>query len=361
MRITALFITLSLALSVHADDVALRDTAPDAHTVVKGDTLWGISAKFLKDPWKWPEVWQLNKEQIRNPHLIYPGDVIRLIRGEQPQLVLERGMPTVRLSPQVRAEPLVTTPESIPSIPHKAIAPFLNRGGVMDPDGLASAPRILGTTVDRVILSAHDVAYAEPGPENVKDWQIVRQGPALKDPISGEVLGYEMVYMGEARTVQPGTPQLIRILHSNQEVLERDRLMPLAEVGEMSFVPRAPDKPVSARVLAALGGVEGAGPYTTVVLNQGANGGLEVGHVLGIFKAGRTIADPKCLQAQKLSFLSAGIEGKSDCVPNAADTTALPERRIGLMFVYRVFERVSYALIMSSAEPVYVLDTAKNP
>lgn len=364
MRVSTLFVTplfaaLLFAVTASADGVTLRESAPDSYTVVKGDTLWGISARFLNDPWKWPEVWQLNKEQIRNPHLIYPGDRIRLIRGEQPRLVLERGIPTVKLRPQVRAEPLATAQQGIPSIPQQAIAPFLSRGGVIDADALALAPRILGSSDQRVIFGAHDTVYADAG--DARDWQIVRQGPALKDPMTGEILGYELIHIGEARTLQPGRPQLLRIVHTQQEVLERDRLVPRPPDGDIQFAPHAPDKPVEARVMATLGGVEGAGPYTTVLLNQGRHDGLEVGHVLGLYKAGRSVADPRCLRAGKLAFLAGGLQARPDCVPDKADTSALPERRIGLVFVYRVFDRVAYALVMNSEEPVYIRDVAKNP
>lgn len=354
-----LFVALLLAVTARADDVTLKQSAPESYTVVKGDTLWGISARFLNDPWKWPEVWQLNKEEIRNPHLIYPGDVIRLIRGERPRLVLERGIPTVKLSPQVRAEPLATAEPGIPSIPHQAIAPFLNRGGVIGADELAAAPRILGSSDERVIFGAHDTVYADAG--DARHWQIVRQGADLKDPITGETLGYELIHVGEARTIKPGNPQLLHIVHAQQEVLERDRLLPLTTEGDIQFAPHAPDKAVEARVMASLGGVEGAGPYTTVLLNQGRRDGLEVGHVLGLYKAGRSIADPRCQRASKLAFIAGGLQARSDCVPDENDASALPDRRIGLVFVYRVFDRVAYALVMNSEEPVYIRDVAKNP
>lgn len=364
MRVSALFVTplfvaLLFAVSARADSVTLKGSAPDSYTVVKGDTLWAISARFLNDPWQWPAVWQLNKEEIRNPHLIYPGDRIRLIRGEQPRLVLERGIPTVKLSPRVRAEPLAMAQPGIPSIPHQAIAPFLNRGGVIGADELAKAPRILGSSDERVIFGAHDAVYADAG--DARDWQIVRQGAALKDPITNEVLGHELIHVGEARTLQPGSPQLVRILHAQQEVLERDRLVPMPPGGDIQYAPHAPDKPVEARVMATLGGVEGAGPYFTVLLNQGRRDGLEVGHVLGLYKAGRSVADPRCLRAGKLAFLAGGLQARSDCLPDKMDTSTLPERRIGLVFVYRVFDRVAYALVMNSEEPVYIRDVAKNP
>ena len=364
MRLSTLFVTplfaaLLFAVAARADTVTLKASAPDSYTVVKGDTLWGISTRFLNDPWKWPEVWQLNKEEIRNPHLIYPGDRIRLIRGDQPRLVLERGIATVRLSPQVRAEPLAMVQPGIPSIPHQAIAPFLNRGGVIGVEELASAPRILGSSDERVIFGAHDTVYADAG--DAREWQIVRQGRALKDPITGETLGHELIHVGEARTLQPGSPQLLRIVHTQQEVLERDRLVPLPPGGDIQYAPHAPDKTVDARVMATLGGVEGAGPYTTVLLNQGRRDGLEVGHVLGLYKAGRSVADPRCQRADKLAFLAGGLQARTDCVRDENDGNALPERRIGLAFVYRVFERVAYALVMHTEEPVYIRDVVKNP
>ncbi|MFN3593294.1 MAG: LysM peptidoglycan-binding domain-containing protein [Thiobacillaceae bacterium] len=357
-------IAVVLALGVssaRADRVQLRADAPDAYTVVKGDTLWDIAARFLKSPWKWPEVWQLNREAIKNPHLIYPGDRIRLIRGDSPQLVLEQVIPTVKLSPKVRAETLVQAEPGIPSVPYQAIAAFLNRGGVMAADELARAPRILGASDERVIFGAHDTVYADAGPAGVRDWQIVRAGPALIDPITGEVLGHQLVHIGEARTIKSGSPQLLRILHTQQEVLERDRLLPLQASDVPRFAPRAPDKPIEARVVAALGGVEGAGPYTTLVLNQGQRDGLEVGHVLALYKAGRSMADPRCARAGKLAFLAGGLKAESDCVPNKADTSALPDQRVGLAFVYRVFDRVAYALVMTAEAPIYVRDVAKTP
>lgn len=365
MRAPVLFLTaLMLALglsSVRADRVQLASDAPDTYTVVEGDTLWGIAARFLKNPWKWPEVWQLNREAISNPHLIYPGDRIRLIRGETPRLVLERGIPTVKLSPQVRAQPLAQAEPGISSVPYQAIAAFLNRGGVMAADELARAPRILGSSDERVIFGAHDTVYADAGPGGERDWQIVRPGPALVDPLTGEILGYQMVYVGEARTLKPGSPQLLRILHTQQEVLERDRLIPQTVTHPPQFAPRAPDKPIEARVAAALGGVEGAGPYTTLVLNQGRRDGLEVGHVLALYKAGRSVADPNCVRASKLAFLAGGLRAQSDCVPSKEDASALPDQRVGLAFIYRVFDRVAYALVMTAEEPIYVRDVAKTP
>lgn len=364
MRITPAVLCCWIAASAvsfaaRAEESDIRADAPDRHVVVKGDTLWDISAKFLKDPWKWPRVWGMNRDQIRNPHLIYPGDVVVL--GPDGRLQLERGMRTVKLSPQVRSEPIVIDQAGIPSVPYQAIAPLLNRGGVTTQEGLASTPYILGASDERLLTATTDKVYATAGESYTNHWQIVRVGQAFKDPDSGEVLGYELQYVGEADTLQAGSPQLIRIRRVAQEVLERDRLMPDPGVAEFNYVPHAPDKPVAAKVMSALGGVAGAGPYTTVVFNKGRQDGMEPGHVLGLFKAGRSIADPKCLRAEKLAFLAGGLGAKADCQRKDHDDAALPERRIGLAFVYRVFDRVAYGLVMGSEEPVYVGDVAKNP
>lgn len=360
MRVSLLIATCLVSFTALADQIGLRPDAPDRHVVVKGDTLWDISARFLNDPWQWPQLWGMNKEQIRNPHLIYPGDVVWL--GPDGKLRLERGMPTIKLSPQVKSEPIVTQEAGIPSVPYQAIAPLLNKGGVSAPDGLKDAPYILGASDERVLMGVADKLYATEGDSYTNNWQIVRLGGAFKDPDSGEVLGHELQYVGEALTLRPGSPQLIRVTRSAQEVLERDRLVPHAGEVEFNYVPHAPDKPVAAKVLASLGGVAGAGPFTTVVLNKGKADGLEPGHVLGLFKAGRSLADPKCLRAEKLAFIAGGIDkAKTDCKPKEQDDTALPEQRIGIAFVYRVFDRVAYGLVMGSEQPVYVQDVAKNP
>ena len=363
MRI-AVLLTIAAVLSLgvmsaHADRVLLRTDASDPYTVVKGDTLWDIAARFRKNPWKWPEVWQLNRQAIHNPHRIDPGDRIRLIGSESPQLVLERGIPTVKLSPQVKAEPMAQAEPGIPSVSYEAIAAFLDRGGVMTAEELARAPRILGSTDERVIFGTHDTVYADTGAQDVREWQIVRPGPALIDPISGEILGHQLVHIGEARTLKSGSPQLLRILHTQREVLKRDQLLPLQASEVPQFAPRALDKPIEARVAAALSGVEGAGPYTTIVLNQGWRNGLEVGHVLALYKAGRSITDPRCARAGTLAFLAGGLKAQSDCVPNDEDPSALPEQRVGLAYVYRVFDRVAYALVMNAKEPIAVGDVAR--
>lgn len=363
--IAALGLSASLCALTWADEVRLQKNAPDRHIVVKGDTLWDISEKFLKDPWLWPEVWQLNREEIKNPHLIYPGDVVVLtMEGGKPRLSLEPGARRmVKLSPQVRGEPIVTQEAGIPSIPLKAIKAMLSKGGVGDPSDLEKAPRILGSNDARVMFGAGDTVYAGKDDGVTMDWRVVRLGQALKNPDNPtEVLAYEMQYLGHARTENRGDPQVVRILTSEQEILERDHLLPSWKGDVPQYIPHAPDKPVNAKVVTTLGGPIYAGTYMTLVLDKGARDGLEEGHVLALFRVGRSVADPKCLRAEKIAYLANGSrEHMKDCTLNEDDKATLPDTRVGLAFVYRVFNKVAYALVMKSTEPVTVGDGARNP
>ena len=365
LLIAALGLSTALSAPAWADEVRLQENAPDRHVVVKGDTLWDISEKFLKDPWLWPEVWQLNKEQIKNPHLIYPGDVVVLtMENGKPKLSLEPGArDVVKLSPQIRGEPIVIKEAGIPSIPLKAIQAMLAKGGVGDPSDLEKAPRILGSSDARVLFGAGDTVYASKGDGETVDWRVVRLGQALRNPDKPEeVLAYEMLHLGSARTAKQGDPQVVRILVADQEILERDRLVPAWKGDAPQFMPHAPDKPVNAKVVAALGGQVYAGTYMTLVLDKGARDGLEEGHVLALFRAGRSVADPKCIRADKIGFLAGGGRGQAmDCKPDENDKAALPDTRVGLGFVYRVFNKVAYALVMKGTEPVTVGDSARNP
>jgi len=367
MRTLLLTAVLSLTLPAWADQVRLQDNAPDQHVVVKGDTLWDISETFLKDPWQWPNVWKLNRDEIKNPHLIYPGDVVRLGRDRDGnvRLRLEKGPrlnATVKLSPHAYGEPIVTKETGIPSIPEQAITPLLSRGGVGDPSDLENAPRILGSSDERVMFGLNDRVYAGRGDGNTVDWRIVRLGQPIKNPNDQkEVLAYELVHVGEGHTELPGDPQLLRITRSEQEVLERDRLLPAWKAEPIQYVPHAPEKPIAAKVAAMLGGTVHAGAWMTVVLDKGLRDGLEPGHVLALFRAGRSVADPKCVRADKIAFLAGGQGHANDCAPDKSDQSALPDSRIGLAFVYRVFNKVSYALVMKSAEQVSLGDSARNP
>lgn len=325
----------------------LQDNAPDRYVVVKGDTLWSIAAKFLKDPWRWPETWKLNAEEVKNPHLIYPGDVIVLDRsGQKPELKIEMG-DTVRLEPRIRVED--TSREPVPSIPPRVIEPFLSRPLVIEPDGLDNAPRIIAAQADRVYLGSGDVAYVS----GIKDakvdslWQIYRPGNPLVDPESKKTLGYEATFLGDSRVIRSGDPATVRIFAAQQEIGAGDRLIAAGPLVLKSYVPHAPDKAIRGRIIATAGGLRETGPQNVVTLNKGKNDGLEPGHVLALLRLGRTVS--KTTRSTRWFR------------PDQVEATKLPDERYGLVFVFRTFDRVSYALVMSATRPVLLDDVVTTP
>ncbi|HQS99804.1 MAG: peptidoglycan-binding LysM-like protein [Hydrogenophilales bacterium 16-64-46] len=396
MRHLIASLALVLAAPAFADTLKLQDNAPDRYVVVKGDTLWDISGKFLKDPWRWPQIWNLNRAEIKDPHWIYPGDLIVLDRsGKEPRLSLvkgdKHGMTTVKLSPGVRTTEIGS--DAIPAIPIRVIHPFLTQPRVVAKDAMDSAPFILGTNAERVVLGAGDDAFATGGPAGVTRWNVLRPGKTLKDPETGEVLGYEVEYLGDARTLAEGAPQKIRITQSAQEILPKDKLVAADETTTFEFLPHAPEAKINARIISAYGGMTDSGRYQTVVLNRGSRDGIESGHVLAVYREGQAVQltrdeqekmtwasdkpatagdgawlynDVRCLKPGATA--SAGSPPAADQVfratclsANDARSVKLPDARSGLLMVYRVFDRVAYALIMQSDGPVYLLDTARNP
>ncbi len=395
-----LVVSLALLLvttPVLADTLKLQDNAPEKYVVVKGDTLWDISGRFLKDPWHWPQIWNMNRSEIKNPHWIYPGDMVVLDRsGKEPRLKLVKGnaggMRTVKLSPGVRASDISN--DAIPAIPISVIHPFLSQPRVVPKGAFDDAPFILGSNTDRVVLASGDDAFATGGKPGVTRWNLLRPGKALKDPETGEVLGYEVVYLGDARTLVEGAPQKIRITRSVQEILPKDKLVEADTTTTYEFVPHAPDTKISGRIISAYGGMTDSGRYQTVVINRGSRDGLEQGHVLTVFREGRAVTltrdekdrmtwvnekskgvpdggawlynDVRCLkEGSKVTYDQAAevrSTFRSTCLGNTSDRAVkLPDARSGLVMVYRVFDRVSYALIMESDGPVYLLDTVRNP
>lgn len=390
-------LALLLATPALADTLKLQDNAPDSYVVVKGDTLWDISGRFLKDPWRWPQIWKLNREEIRNPHLIYPGDLIVLDRsGAEPRLSLVKGdkggMPTVKLSPGVRSTEIGG--DAIPAIPIRVIHPFLSQPRVVPEGALDDAPFILGTNAERVVLGTGDDAFATGGKQGVTRWNVLRPGKALKDPETGEVLGHEVEYLGDARTLVEGAPQKIRITQSVQEILPKDKLVEADDSTTFEYLPHAPEGKIGGRIISAYGGMSDSGRYQTVVINRGSRDGLEPGHVLAVFREGQATMltrdekdrmtwvnekaagvpnggawlynDVRCLkQDSKVTYDQvADVRNtfRNTCLGNTSDLAVkLPDARSGLLMVYRVYDRVSYALIMESEGPVYLLDTVRNP
>ena len=212
------------AIAQAAKPLTLADDAPDRHVVVKGDTLWDISGKFLKEPWRWPEIWRLNRDQIRNPHLIYPGQVVVLDRsGATPRLSL--GQPG-KLEPQIYSE---SSAIAIPSIPHKAIDPYLSEPLVMEAEGLANAPKIIATQEDRVMVGPGNKAYVTGINERALQWQVFRPLKPIVDPENDQILGYEAFFLGNARVVREGEPATVEIVSAKQEIATGDRLIPVSK------------------------------------------------------------------------------------------------------------------------------------
>ena len=338
--------------------IELAPDAPGTYVVVKGDTLWDISGRFLKQPWRWPEIWNMNREQIKNPHWIYPGDVIKLTfdANGNPMLSLASGGSgdVVRLQPRVRTDNLA---QAIPSIPSKAITPFLSLPLVVEEAALANAPRIIATEENRVIIGAGNTAYVIGLQQSLgTKWQIYRPGKALLNG-AGEVLGYEANYLGEAKVTRFGESSTIEILRSTQEINRGDRLTPTADTAVPSYSPRSPAKAVSGAVISVLNGVDTSAQYSIVALDLGKRDGMEVGHVLATLRKGETVTteDPLGQATESVTTKAADGTAQSD------GFVKLPDERNGLVFVFRVFDKVSYALVMSTRRPMQLGDRVQTP
>ncbi len=313
----------------------LADTVPGRYVVVPGDTLWDISAKFLKEPWRWPEIWRMNRAEIKNPHRIYPGDVIILERDTdgRPYLRLE-----TKLRPEVQTEAL---PSAIPSIPPNVIEPFIVSPLFVEQNTLQTAPRIVATQLDRVVLGKGDTAYVEGANPLQKQWQVFRNGQALNDPeFPDRLLGYEAFDLGSATQTMPGSPATFEITNAKQEIGYGDRLVPATRPRLVDYVPHAPDQQIDGRVVSVYGGVGTGGRLSIVLINRGSADGLEVGHVLAL-EHNRVVVH------------------RDDDGP--ARSVAIPPERFGLVFVFRIFEHVSYALVVQSYGPTEINDFVRTP
>jgi len=352
------------AFAAAASEPTLDPNAPDRYIVVPGDTLWGISGRFLKDPWRWPQLFELNKDQIKNPHRIFPGDIVVLDRAAGRARLVSGS--TVTLTPKVRVE--AREGDAIPSIPGAAIEPFLTQPLVIDEAALNAAPRIVATQENRMVLASGNRAYARGIDGRASEfWQIFRPGDLLIDPDSKEALGYEAVYLGDARVVRPGEVSILEIVKSNQEMYIGDRMFAAPEPAFTSYVPRAPEKSVQGRVIGAYGGLAEVGTNSVVTLNRGTRDGIEVGNVLAVFRSAESTSNVRYDGEPISGFRNTplwgrtGPTGSDDTIAAPAPETNLPPERHALLFVFRTFEKVSYALVMQSTAPINVLDRVQNP
>ena len=381
-RIITLLVLSCLSLNSYADEIALQKNHPDRYVVVKGDTLWGISAKFLKDPWQWPKVWKMNRAEIKNPHRIYPGDVVALDNSSgTPQLRLMHE--TVTLQPGAVEEPLAK--EAIQTIAPSVIGPFLSQPLLIENGQLDNAPRIISSQENRLVLSPGTRVYVN----NIKNgsnahWNVYRPGEQLTDPDTKEVLGTEAIYLGDMNIARFGAPATGDIVRAKEEIFTKDRLVVSADEFKSSFVPHAPETQINGRIMRIYGGVAEAGPNTVVSINRGKKDGLEEGHVLAISRYGRIIKDPEYKAAdsskvepeqKNLKELNldvyTGPDGKKvvNLKKEPLQTQLqlepgqlkLPDERVGLLMIFRTFDRISYGLIMSASDAVYTLDSVQTP
>lgn len=345
------------AQKVASAGVALAELAPNApqsHTVKAGDTLWGISSLFLKSPWRWPELWGMNLEQIHNPHLIYPGQVLYLDTSDgRARLRLGQAVDggVVKLSPQVRSSTMAST--AITSIPFHLIEPFLNEAVILDSNSLEEAPRIVATREGRVLMSRGDTAYVRGDLDKNTLFRIFREAKPLRDPTTQDILGYEAPYVGTAEFVRSGdrsrvdekastapVPDTLLITSIRQEANVGDRLAPVVAREYSNYMPHAPQGELVGQIVSVYGDAVTAGQNQIVALNRGKSDGVERGHVLALWQDGAEIVDRTGSSPTRLK---------------------LPDERHGMLFVFQVFDRMSYALILSVREPVKAGDRFSQP
>lgn len=350
----------------------LAANAPDSYTVKSGDTLWAISGLFLKSAWRWPELWGMNLNDIRNPHRIFPGQRLVLERMDGRATLRLAGAgagadspptETIRVSPRTRFESVEGG--ALPTLKAHLIEPFLAEPEIVDENSLLAAPRIVAALDGRVLLTNGDRAYARgqtgkpmlDAPGKQQEFRIFRNATPLRDPGSGEVLGYEAQYVGKAVLVRSETqqtsidkdgketsvvvPATIDIVGAKEEMRVGDRMLPEPARQLVSYAPRAPVGKVEGRIVSVYGSaVVNAAQNQVVAINRGTRDGMEVGYVLAILKDGERMID------------------KTDA---ARAPMKLPDERNGLLMVFRTFERLSYALVLDITDGVKVGDRLANP
>lgn len=358
-----LLTALLLNPSARADEVQLKPDHPERYTVVKGDTLWDISTRFLKSPWHWPRIWKIN-DQIKNPHLIYPGDVVMLrwvdgkpelsvVRKEKaselPSLPASSTVPetaaaekpldgrTVKLSPRVHAVPLDA---AIPTIPPNVIVPFLTRPLAVEEDQLEQAGYITVGLDDRIALGDSSQFYARGLKDDDNEYyQIFRPGDPIRHPDTGELLAYEALYLGDAKRLENGDPSKLVVTNVKQEILPTDRLLVSPKKASLPYYyPRAPKTQVEGRIVSALNAVAEIGPQTVVGISLGTREGVEEGNVLRVMRHAGMHKDPVTRERYKL-----------------------PDEESALLLVFRTYEKISYALVMTATRPVHLLDAVTTP
>jgi len=326
--------------------VPLASGAPEEYVVQDGDTLWDIAATFLRDPWYWPEVWYVNP-QVENPHLIYPGDVLALVVIDGQQRITNVRASVYRLSPQARITPLT---EAVASIPYEQISSFLSKGLILEEGQIQQLPYILATRGDHLVASAGNEIYVRggrPAPNGTR-FSIVHISDELRDPDNNDVIGFQGIYVGEGAMSRGGDPATVSLTDTNREALAGDRLIPETVDIPLNFFPKSPDINVDGRIIAVVDGVSLIGQYQVVVLNRGARNGLAPGDVLSVFQAGEVVKD---------RFASGSISSRW----SSGESVRLPDEEAGTVMIFKVYDRIGYALVMEATSDIHVLDAVRNP
>lgn len=336
----------------------LRPDAPATHRVVRGDTLWGISGRFLKHPWLWPALWGMNLQQIRNPNRIYPGQVLTLVRANgRAYLSLgsgsSGGMGTVRLAPGVRTEPL--DDGGIPAINPAAIAPFLSEGIIVSKNELDHEPRVVATPEDRLLASVNEQAYVRGPLGDQQHFRIYRTPKPIRDPETDAILGYEATFLGTADLIQAGhepanandrseiTPSTIRITSTREDIPVGARLTSVASAPEAlaNYVPHAAPDLLRGAVASIYGdSLTDASVFQVVLLTRGASDGMENGHIVALWRRGKPMTDATDPRKAKIR---------------------LPDERYGLAMVFKTYDHLSYALVLQASNSVRIGDAATAP
>ncbi len=341
----------------------INEDAPLRYVVQPGDTLWDIASYYLSDPFLWPEIWYSNPD-VGNPHLIYPGDVLYLIWVDgRPMLSREppQSSDVVKLSPKVREEALS---EPIPTIPLDAIRAFLNGPRIIDKEELDRSPYVVEFKDEHIMGGRWEQFYAKGvARQGIESFQLVREGQVYFDPDSDEQveLGQEVTPVGGAEVARLEEPALMKPLEATREVLRGDRLLPHEEeFSDTNFYPRAPDEEIDAAIMAVQEGVTSIGRYQIVTLNKGANEGLESGHVLDIYSAGRRVKDPYPNSEGNDRSYPYG-PNKARGIPPQPPSVEIPPEKAGRLMIFKTYDRISYALVMESFRSFRVGARARNP
>lgn len=336
----------------------VNPNAPKSYVVKKGDTLWGIASMFLKDPWLWPEVWIINPH-VPNPHLIYPGDTLALAYGANgsPQVTVAQAgaarLDSVKLDPRLRSTPLDA---AIPTIPYSAIQGFLSHPRLLTRDQIKTAPYVLAfRDMHQVGGSGIEVYVANLNAEQNSRYAVMRVGDELRDPDDNALLGYEGVYTATALVERPGNPAKALLTEPAMETVAGDRLVTATEEATpVNFTLRAPSSDVRGRIIAVVGGTDLIGQFAVVAINRGKNQGLEAGNVLAVDSAGDTVRDLYS-GGRDIKSMGSGINTAF------APRVKLPDERSGTALVFKVYDRMSYALIVGASDTIHVRDIVHNP